>query len=242
MIGASVPQILADRAARRARPLGDWLLANGLDWDHATVAFLTEIEHSPRDIYYAYLQILGALGTLADVPVDLTAFPTAPDLGVPRTGRLGFQVDATETGLTARLSYETTAAEVLLNTSLLSWYTVGIVAAVAVPAYEDYMNRAAGAGAMGGECPFTEDGECDEPMICAPGTDVADCSAAGPDSCPFASDGECDEPNPCSPGTDTTDCAGLDLGPDSCIYANDGECDEPQYCAEGTDTTDCGGI
>jgi hypothetical protein len=34
-----------------------------------------------------------------------------------------------------------------------------------------------GAGGGGGEeeCPFTNDGECDEPDLCPPGTDTADC-------------------------------------------------------------------
>ena len=58
-------------------------------------------------------------------------------------------------------------------------------------------------------CRFAHDGECDEPALCNPGTDTADCSrSGGPDSCVFAHDGECDEPNLCNPGTDTADCRG----------------------------------
>jgi hypothetical protein len=33
-----------------------------------------------------------------------------------------------------------------------------------------------GAGTGGGTCEFTNDGECDEPDFCPPGTDTADCS------------------------------------------------------------------
>ena len=29
----------------------------------------------------------------------------------------------------------------------------------------------------GGDCPFTNDGECDEPELCPPGTDTVDCAA-----------------------------------------------------------------
>jgi hypothetical protein len=36
-----------------------------------------------------------------------------------------------------------------------------------------------GGGGGGGECPFTNDGECDEPILCPPGTDVADCAGGG---------------------------------------------------------------
>lgn len=54
-------------------------------------------------------------------------------------------------------------------------------------------------------CEHARDGECDEPTLCDPGTDTADCSY-GPNSCEYALDGECDEPNPCQRGTDTSDC------------------------------------
>ena len=122
----------------------------------------------------------------------------------------------------------------------------------------------------GDSCQFANDGECDEPNVCAEGTDATDCgtlrsyrrSAPAPqttarrsdDSCQFANDGECDEPSACPVGTDATDCGSSRsyrrpaLAPrtitrgadDSCQFANDGECDEPNACAAGTDATDCG--
>ncbi len=64
-------------------------------------------------------------------------------------------------------------------------------------------------------CGFANDGACDEPDLCAEGTDTTDCTnfpgcdeQPGPDCCNFANDGECDEPDFCDPGTDTTDCGG----------------------------------
>lgn len=90
-------------------------------------------------------------------------------------------------------------------------------------------------------CRYAKDGDCDEPNLCARGTDTTDCARqpAGPDSCQFAKDGTCDEPNICPRGTDTTDCSRQTAGADSCVFANDGACDEPNLCARGTDTTDC---
>ncbi|AKS41252.1 hypothetical protein [Wenzhouxiangella marina] len=92
-------------------------------------------------------------------------------------------------------------------------------------------------------CRWAFDGECDEPNLCAAGTDTADCSAAGPNSCRWAFDGECDEPNLCASGTDTADCSGGGQagGPNSCQWAFDGECDEPNLCPPGSDTADCSG-
>jgi hypothetical protein len=90
-----------------------------------------------------------------------------------------------------------------------------------------------------GECPYTNDGECDEPNICAPGTDADDCNAA----CESTNDGECDEPEGldiCPEGSDVTDCACFDEPGNTCEWACDGECDESSsLCEAGTDTRDC---
>ncbi|MCI4644874.1 MAG: hypothetical protein MRY64_08845, partial [Hyphomonadaceae bacterium] len=92
-------------------------------------------------------------------------------------------------------------------------------------------------------CRWANDGECDEPDLCARGTDTNDCTRATPvsgdgaNSCRFANDGECDEPDMCAAGTDTADCSSPIAN--SCDYANDGECDEGIYCPMGTDTNDC---
>lgn len=233
---ASVPQVLADRAARPRRSLGAWLTEHGVSWDRSLLAVLRETEHAPRDIYYGYLQLLSWFASVTDVEIDLTQFPTAPDLGLPPAGRLGLQLDTAEAWLRASFVYETTPIEALLNVDLLTWYLVGVGAAVAIPAYQDFQRRVEGGP---DSCDYAFDGECDEPDLCAEGTDMTDCRAMeSPDSCIHAFDGECDEPGLCAIGTDSTDCRG-GAPADTCESAKDGVCDEPQACAEGTDTTDC---
>jgi len=79
-------------------------------------------------------------------------------------------------------------------------------------------------------CPYTNDGDCDEPNglnLCAWGTDTADCSN------PNANYGG---------GTGYGGGARPDVASASCPYTNDGDCDEPNglnLCAWGTDTADC---
>lgn len=98
-------------------------------------------------------------------------------------------------------------------------------------------------------CRYAVDDECDEPKICASGTDSWDCrreGVLGPNDCFWAYDGECDGPALCPNNSDSWDCRreGAQPGPESCPYSNDGECDEPQglgYCLAGTDTMDCDG-
>jgi hypothetical protein len=85
-------------------------------------------------------------------------------------------------------------------------------------------------------CPFTNDGDCDEPNglnLCAWGTDTVDCS--NPNSNYGGGTGYGGGARP----TPTTDASGL-YNP--CPYTNDGDCDEPNglnLCAWGTDTVDC---
>ncbi len=240
-VTASVPQVLADRAARPGQSIAGWLSHHDVDWNDSIVAILAESDDAPRDVYHGYLQMLSFFASAVDAELDLTRFPTAPELELPQAGRLGFRLDSSPAYLQARFDYETTPLEALLNTNIVTWYVAGVVAAVAIPAYQEYQLRAAGLDGGINSCEWANDGECDEPDACAPGTDTTDCQALpeGPDSCPWANDGECDEPDICPSGTDTTDCKAFPPGPDSCPWANDGECDEPDICAPGTDTTDC---
>ena len=68
--------------------------------------------------------------------------------------------------------------------------------------------------AVTNSCQHANDGMCDEPGLCAPGTDAADCSghqsastsASRNDSCAYSYDGKCDEPDICAFGTDMADC------------------------------------
>ena len=67
-------------------------------------------------------------------------------------------------------------------------------------------------------CQWQEDGICDEPALCTPGTDVVDCAeddGALPLSCDYINDGECDEGVYCAYGTDAVDCASANDAQDS---------------------------
>ena len=125
---------------------------------------------------------------------------------------------------------------------------------------------------MGGDCPagtdyydcgyciYTDDGGCDDPGLCPPGSDLNDCCANLEDGicdeqgmggacpkgtdlldckyCPTQGDGVCDEVEEvgglCPPGTDEADC---------CAHLKDGVCDELGMggaCPAGSDIWDCG--
>ncbi len=108
---------------------------------------------------------------------------------------------------------------------------------------QGYHVNAAGSACELQACPYTNDGECDEGLYCAIGTDTADCGgSSGSAGCPYAhahrvivrGSSQC----ACDDGYDVN-VAGTACEPQTCRYTEDGECDEGTYCAMGTDTVDC---
>ncbi len=144
LIFSAVPQVLADRGNHaRTSTLKEWLDSNGLVWDSTILGLATNIEHLPRGVYHTYLQVLMLLGDLAGYEVDVFALPTATEAGLPDTGRLGLSIDASDDALTLRLSYNYSMLETLGGGSaaMVGVALVGIIAAIAIPAYQEYKMR-----------------------------------------------------------------------------------------------------
>jgi hypothetical protein len=89
-------------------------------------------------------------------------------------------------------------------------------------------------GGGGASCPYTNDGECDEPEgtnLCAPGTDVNDCAGGGDGCNPSCSAGQTCIAGTCvgdSPSTCGTNVSSTNATCDACAHANC--CDELQAC------------
>lgn len=143
-IQAFTPQVLADRAnSTNKMKLSQWLTdQQSLNFDQAIFAYSKEVLYAPRDIYHFYLGVLKFLGYLTNVEVDLFDFPTAQQLNLPKKGRYGFALESSTEAIAMKFSYE---YSILENMSLIDGYltmaAVGIVAAYAVPAYNDYTVR-----------------------------------------------------------------------------------------------------
>ena len=120
-------------------------------------------------------------------------------------------------------------------------------------------STAPGAPVSDDSCEHANDGYCDEPYSCQPGTDKTDCDKSGFKNgtnkyCQWTMDGECDENRHCPRGSDRQDCCinGIprtkDLkgnlivaedvccgdkcsppGNNWCKYSNNGQCDEPPH-------------
>jgi hypothetical protein len=142
---ASVPQTLIDyRYIDERVPLGDWLRqTQGIEPNGALLLASARSQGTPRLIYELNLWTLEALGDLFGSPVDLFALPSPRELGLPDSGSAGFQIASSPNQLAVELVYESNPLELLMAMGGLGTLTsAGIAAAVAIPAFEEYQNKA----------------------------------------------------------------------------------------------------
>lgn len=139
---AATPQALIDRAARKPRTeLGEWLATRQrMDASHAVLSASGKSDKLPRRFYSAYLEIMQYLADLGQAEMDMWSMPTPAQLGLPDEGTLGMSLNMGEPGIGLELTFENNPAEMLGGMGGVAM--IGIAAAVAIPAYQDYTNRA----------------------------------------------------------------------------------------------------
>lgn len=145
LVFGEVPQALADRAqAKLDTDLGTWMRNNqSYDPNSAWLGMTATTRNAQRKVYYAYL---GGLQSLADAlgqEINLASLPHAASLNLPVEGATGMRIDATREALGVSLIYEQNPVEILMSDGGMGAIAVtGILAAVAIPAYQDYTVRA----------------------------------------------------------------------------------------------------
>jgi hypothetical protein len=146
-----MPHVLLDyRYLTDKRPLGKWLReAQGLEPDGALLLASIRSKGTPNLIYSFNLLLLTYLGDLAGRPADLFALPTPHELGLPEYGSYSLQLSSSPHRLAAELVYESNPIELLMaGGGLQGTLTAGIIAGVAMAAYDDYRVQAHMAGAV----------------------------------------------------------------------------------------------
>jgi hypothetical protein len=142
---AAVPQILRDRLALAGETgVNDWLNGTGVDQSTAAVFGAIEVADAPMRNYYSYLTLLQALGDVFDTEVDLNGFPSAHEMGLADHGSVGMEIHYSEGTLGLGLVFENHPGDVLYSGAggLAGIAVVGTLAAIAIPAYQDYAKRA----------------------------------------------------------------------------------------------------
>jgi hypothetical protein len=142
---AAVPQILMDRLDQPGEAnVGQWLAESGVDTERAGLFGALQIDKAPRRNYYAYIGSLLSIADMLGTDLDVTGFPTARELDLPGSGTIGFSVDYADGHLGATLAFENHPGDLLFagGGSMGGVAAIGILAAVAVPAYQQYTIRA----------------------------------------------------------------------------------------------------
>lgn len=151
---AAVPQPLMDRAAQGGgTSVAEWLAeTQRVDLSSALLAATGRVDKLPRRVYHAYLGVMQSLADFSDADYDVWSMPTAGELGLPERGTVGVSLNLGEPYVSLEVTYETQPGELLLGAGGLgSIAAAGVLAAVAIPAYQDYVERArGGAGGSAG--------------------------------------------------------------------------------------------
>jgi Tfp pilus assembly major pilin PilA len=150
IILAKVPQALADRAA--AKPdtaLDTWFGNRAYPGSHVLMGYTANSRDAQRDAYYSYIAILQVMGGMAGADLDIASLPAAHTLGLPEKGVVGAALEADADTLAISFTYEQSPAELVGQMgSVGAIATAGILAAIAVPQYQQYVLRSQVASAL----------------------------------------------------------------------------------------------
>jgi len=140
LIFATLPQFLLDRQQSARVPLQTWLKQKQSQDNQSSLFLLsTTFSETPRKLYYAYLYGLGLLADVFETEIDLFTLPTARELNLPMQGTYGIQLDLSDSQLSLELVFENNPLEFIIEGGMSTVAIAGILAAVAIPAYNDYM-------------------------------------------------------------------------------------------------------
>ena len=140
---SDLPQPLLARKnlAADAPTIADWLAKEHLDIQHSNYAYIQNQRHLSRDSYYNSLKRLQAYADLAQSPLDIMALPDASQL--PASGAVALRLRGDGKNPTLTLDLQNGIDDLLnLANGTATIASIGILSAIALPAYQDYTIRA----------------------------------------------------------------------------------------------------
>lgn len=144
LLFSTLPQPLMARWQSPATgTLQTWLDERHLNIQGATVAGNMSYRNLSQKAYYNQLAILRLLAALTETPLAIETFPVANSLSLPRYGELSLSIHNVGETLSMEFSAQNGLSDVwqaLQNNYTIA--TIGILAAVAIPQYADYTQRA----------------------------------------------------------------------------------------------------
>ncbi|MEE9328264.1 MAG: pilin [Cocleimonas sp.] len=151
LITASLPQILMDRHyAAEQVSVAEWFKEKQrINPEGALLMASMRNKGVPAFMYQLKLSILNYLGEVVGRPIDLFSLPSSREIGLPKEGAYSFKLTSNETQLAFELSFESNPAEILMAGNGYAGIAIaGILASIAMPAFNDYTLRAEVAGGL----------------------------------------------------------------------------------------------
>ena len=140
---SDLPQPLLARKnlAADAPTVARWLAAEHIDLADSAYAYIQNQRHLGRDSYYNGLKRLQTYADLAQTPLDLAALPDASQL--PASGAIALRLRGDGKNPTLTLDLQNGIDDLLnLANGTATIASIGILSAIALPAYQDYTIRA----------------------------------------------------------------------------------------------------
>ncbi len=149
VVMAGVPQPLIDRLnSKTDASAQDLLTASGVS-STALASFAGQSRDIARMSYYAYLGLALAASDAGNANFDIFKLPSAQALGLPHETAMGVSLLADAGRFGSEASYAQSPIEFASGGNIMVTAAVaGVLAAIAIPAYQDYETRATVAGAM----------------------------------------------------------------------------------------------
>lgn len=146
MIVGDGPQVLIDRKQRGPKmAIKGWAEDTAQqDLERSLLGLAFSVDGLPRFAHQTYIATMPILADIAGIDLDIWSLPTADDLNLPERGTLAFNIITEADVLGAEFSFEHSPFDTLggAGGALVAVAGAGIVAAVAIPAYQDYTIRA----------------------------------------------------------------------------------------------------
>jgi Tfp pilus assembly major pilin PilA len=144
IIYSAIPQPLIERHKHKGVvSVKDWLVnSQKQDLSSAFIGFTSAQVDLSRKSYHIYLQVLHMLADVSGAEFDVFALPHAGDVGFSDKGAIGFNLDFDKNYLALEFNFEQSLFDVLYGSSYQTFAAIGILSAVAIPAYQDYITRA----------------------------------------------------------------------------------------------------
>jgi Tfp pilus assembly major pilin PilA len=139
---AATPQVLFDRTTLGAdTEVGQWLEnKQRIDGSNALFSFSGTSRKLPGRLYSLYIELTHLLADIAVADIDVWSMPTPVELGLPERGTLGLTIALGDPTIAMEMTFENNPAEMLGGMGGVA--TIGVLAAIAIPAYADYTTRA----------------------------------------------------------------------------------------------------